>query len=73
MCVQIAQRKYEETRSRVQAQRARQEQKKQEGTTVQRIAGRLCALTPAQCAAPSYILGSSWLHNFFLHMQPIYL
>ena len=39
--MQIAQRRYDETRSRVHAQRARQEQKKQQGTALQRIAGGL--------------------------------
>ena len=37
--MQISQRKYEETRSRIEAQRVRQEKQKQQGTALQRIAG----------------------------------
>lgn len=61
--MQIAQRKYEETRSRVHAQRARQEKKEQQGTALQRIAGGLLCSDTLEVCCPFLNLRRSWLHQ----------
>ena len=65
--MQIAQRKYQETRSRVEAQRAREEQQKQQGTALQRIAGERAGFSGLlfRAALPS-IFPTCWLYMFFL-------
>ena len=68
MYMQIAQRKYEETRSRVEAQRARQEQQKQQGTALQRLAGETIVQElhlSFPVATPS-ISAACWLFTSFL-------